>query len=182
MKTVNTKWGLPFLSKPEYKKLCPRSKMVLIAIYYEWIMNNKRSFHFSEDLNTRIGELISEEDFTLEAVPTKQLRLFMKLGLVVFDGIYSFVFKDDTDSLVESLKVNKLSERGPRKSANGSRKSVFGLKKTTNGSKKTTCSPEKSENGHVKSTFLSSERGVKYSEIPDHHGFDRVCDRRKRRA
>lgn len=175
MKTVNTKWGLPFLSKPEYKKLCPRSKMVLIAIYYEWIVNNKRSFHFSDNLNMRIGELISEDGFSLDAIPTKQLRLFTKLGLVVFDGVYSFVFKDDTDSLAESLKLNQLPDHGPKKS-------ISGRKKSANGHKKSVFGPKKSENGPEKPTFSSSERGIKYSEIPDHHGFERKSDRRKRRA
>lgn len=182
MKTVNTNWGLPFLSKPEYEKLCPRSKMVLIAIYYEWITNNKRSFRFNESLNRRIGKLISEEDFTLDAVPTKQLRLFSKLGLVVFDGVYSFVFKDETDGLVESLKLNKLPDRGPKKSVNGPKKSEFGRKKTTNGPKKSISCPKKSENGPEKPAFASPERGVRCSEVPDHYGFERTCVRRKRRA
>lgn len=158
---MNTNWGLPFLFTSEYKTLCPRSKIIIIAIYSEWIENDKHPFSFGESLNVRIGELISEDGFTLETVPVRQQRLFAKLGLVNFNDKYSFIFKDADSHLLDDLKLKQVFANGPKKLTNGPRKSANG--------------PEKSERS-------SPNRGVVCSKVPDHHGFERASIRRKRTA
>ena len=179
---MNTNWGLPFLSTSEYKTLCPRSKIIIIAIYSEWVENDKHPFSFGESLNVRIGELISEDGFTLETVPVRQQRLFTKLGLVNFNDKFSFIFKDTDSHLLDDMNLKQVFANGPKKPTNGPEKLANGHEKPANGPKKLTNGPRKPANGPEKSERSSPKRGVVCSKVPDHHGFERASIRRKRTA